>query len=170
MDAGAGADIRKMGSLGPAPAPSRHAQPLAAIAAGGLIAGALDLTYAIVVYSPRRPILIPQHIASGLLGMKSFSGGAATAALGVVLHFVIALGAAAVFYLASRRIPFMVNRAVLAGVIFGALVYLFMHAVVLPLSAVRPSQAPLVYRAAEFVWHWIGVGQPIALSVRHFSR
>ena len=170
MDTGAGAEVRNTGKLGLAGAPFMHAQPLTAIATGGLIAGVLDLTYAIVVYSPRKPMLIPQHIASGLLGVKSFSGGAATAALGVMLHFVIALGAAAVFYLASRKIPLLVNRAVLAGMIFGALVYLFMHGVVLPLSAVRPSQAPLLYRATEFVRHWIGVGQPIALSVRHFSR
>lgn len=145
-------------------------RPLPAILVGGLIAGALDLTYAILVYSPRNPIRIPQHIASGLLGMKSFSGGATTAALGVLLHFVIALGAATIYYLASRGIPFMVERAILAGMIFGGLVYAFMHVAVIPLSAVTTRQTPFVYQATEFVWHWVGVGLPIALSVRYFSR
>jgi uncharacterized membrane protein YagU involved in acid resistance len=146
------------------------ARPLPAIVVGGLIVGVLDLTYAILVYSPRKPILIPQTIASGVLGVKSFSGGAQTAALGVALHFVIALGAATVYYVASRRLDFLVDRAVLCGMLYGALVYLFMHRVVLPLSAVNPRQAPLIYQVCEFAWHWVGVGLPIALSVRHYSR
>lgn len=88
-----------------------------AIAVGGLIVGVLDLAYAIIVYSPRKPILIPQTIATGVLGMKSYSGGAATAALGTLLHFAIAFGAATVFYLATRKLKFMIRRAVLCGLI-----------------------------------------------------
>lgn len=145
-------------------------QPFPAIVVGGLIVGVLDLTYAILVYSPKKPILIPQTIASGVLGMKSYSGGAQTAALGVVLHFVIALGAATVYYLASRKLAFLVDRAVLFGLIYGGLVYLFMHLVVLPLSAISPREMPFIYKVCEFVWHWFGVGLPIALSVRHYSR
>ena len=66
----------------------------------------MDLLYAIAVYSPRHPILIPQTIASGILGAKSYSEGAYSSALGIVLQFVIALGAATVYYLASRRLKF----------------------------------------------------------------
>ncbi len=144
--------------------------PVLAILVGGVVVGVLDLIYAILVYSPRNPILIPQTIASGVLGLKSYSGGVQTAALGVVLHFVIALGAATVYYLASRKLAFLVDRAVLFGLIYGGLVYLCMHLMVMPLSAVSPRQMPLIYKVCEFVWHWFGVGLPIALSVRHYSR
>jgi hypothetical protein len=144
-------------------------RPLPAILVGGLIVGALDLAYAIAVYSPRRPILIPQTIASGLLGRASYGGGMATAALGVVLHFVIALGAATVYYLASRKLKLLVRHAVPCGMVFGALVYLFMHWVVLPLSAAPHGQMAFVYKAAEFVEHWFCVGLPIALSVRRYA-
>jgi uncharacterized membrane protein YagU involved in acid resistance len=147
-----------------------HPHPLPAIVVGGLIVGVLDLVYAIAVYSPRQPILIPQTIASGILGLKSYSEGTLTAALGVVLHFVIALGAATVYYLASRKLTFLVSRAVLCGLIYGALVYLFMHIVVLPLSAAPKGDMPFVYKAFEFVEHAFCVGLPIALSVRHYSR
>jgi hypothetical protein len=146
------------------------ARPFPAIVVGGLIVGALDLMYAILVYSPRRPIRIPQTIASGVLGAQSYSGGARTAALGVLLHFVIALGAATVYYLASRKLPFLVQRAVPFGLVYGALVYLFMHLVVLPLSAVPHGHMPLIYKACEFVEHWFCVGLPVALTVRHYSR
>ena len=145
-------------------------RPFAAIVVGGLIVGVLDLTYAILVYSPQKPILIPQTIASGVLGMKSYSGGVQAAALGVVLHFLIALGAAIVYYLASHKLAFLVHHAVTFGLIYGALVYLFMHLVVLPLSAVPHRDMPLIYRACEFVEHWFCVGLPITLSVRHYSR
>ena len=145
-------------------------RPLAAILVGGLIVGGVDLLYAILVYSPQKPIRIPQTIASGVLGLKSYGGGGQTAALGVVLHFLIALGAATVYYIASRRFEILVDRAVPFGLVYGGLVYLFMHLVVLPLSAAPKGHMPLIYQACEFVEHWFCVGLPIALSVRHYSR
>lgn len=141
-----------------------------AIIVGGLIVGVLDLLYAILVYSPHKPILVPQTIASGLLGIKSYSGGAQSAILGVLLHLIIALGAATVYYVASRKFEILIHRAVLMGLVYGALVYLFMHLIVLPLSAVPRGHTPLAYQAAEFVEHLFCVGLPIALSIRHYSR
>ena len=151
------------------PAVSRS-RPFPAIFVGGMIVGVLDLTYAILVYSPKRPIRIPQAVATGLLGRESFNMGMKSAALGVLCHFIIALGAATVFYLASRRLPFLLERPVLYGMIYGALVYCFMHFVVIPLSAVPQGPTRWVTQGFEFVWHWFGVGLPIAFSVRHYSR
>jgi uncharacterized membrane protein YagU involved in acid resistance len=145
-------------------------RPWPAILVGGLIVGTLDLVYAILVYSPQNPIRVPQGIASGVMGMKSYSGGAPAAALGVILHFIIALGAATVYYVASRKLGVLVQRAVLFGLIYGVLVYLFMHVIVLPLSAAPKGHMPWIYQASEFVEHWFCVGLPIALSVRHYSR
>jgi uncharacterized membrane protein YagU involved in acid resistance len=141
-----------------------------AIVVGGVIVGVLDLLYAIIVYSPHKPILIPQTIAGGVLGLNSYKDGAQSAVLGVILHFVIALGAATVYYLASRKLPILINRAVLCGLIYGALVYGFMHLVVLPLSALPAGHSHLMYRVFEFIEHWFCVGLPISLSVRHYSR
>ena len=149
---------------------SPTSRPRFAIVVGGLIVGALDLAYAILVYSPHKPILVPQTIASGVLGMKSYDGGAVTATLGVLLHFVIAFGAATVYYMASRKLPILVARTVPLGLVYGGLVYAFMHLVVVPLSATPVGHTPPIYQAAEFVEHWFCVGLPIALSVRHFSR
>ena len=149
--------------------PHREPSAFQAIFWGGLIVGILDLAYAIVVYSPRHPILIPQTIASGLLGWKAYHGGIASAVLGVMLHFVIAFSAATVYYLASRKLTFLTRRAVLFGMLYGAVVYLFMHLVVLPLSAVTRFHVSLIYPVAEFVEHWFFVGLPIALSVRRFA-
>lgn len=147
-----------------------YGKAVRAIVVAGFIVGVLDLTYAILVYSVKRPILVPQTIASGVLGQRAYDGGLRTAVLGVVLHFVIAFGAATVYYLASRKLPYLLQHAVRCGLIYGALVYIFMHAVVLPLSAVPAlGHMPFIYKLCEFVWHWFGVGLPISLSVRHYS-
>ena len=145
-------------------------RPVPAILVGGVITGVIDLLYAMVVYSPHRPLLIPLHIATGVLGASAYKEGVPTVILGVMLHFVIAIGAATVYYLASRRLPLLVERPVICGMIFGGLVYFFMHLVVLPLSAVAHHQTPFIYQATEFVEHWFAVGLPIAFSVRHYSR
>jgi hypothetical protein len=44
-----------------------------------------------------------QYIASGLIGPRAFSGGAATAALGLAVHFSLTTIMAGGFVLASRR-------------------------------------------------------------------
>ena len=145
-------------------------QPFHAIAVGGFIVGILDFAYAVLVYTPKHPILVPQTIASGVLGAQSYREGIASAVLGTLLHFVIAFGAATTYYIASRKLTFLVARPVLWGIIYGGWVYIFMHTVVLPLSAVAHSHAPLIYKVAEFVEHWFFVGLPISLSVRRYSR
>jgi uncharacterized membrane protein YagU involved in acid resistance len=150
--------------------PYLRPRPFPAIVVGGLIVGAVDLLYAVAVYSPSKPILVPQTIASGILGAKSYQGGLQSAVLGTILQFVIALGAATVYYLASRKLTLLITHGILCGLIFGALVYLFMHVIVLPLSAVPKGNTPLVYKVFEFVEHWFVVGLPIALSVRYYSR
>jgi len=162
---------RMMPSTGPVyKATPGRSRPLPAIVVGGLAVGVLDLAYAILVYSPKKPIRVPQAIASGLLGASSFQGGWQTAILGVFLHFVIALGAATVFYWASRRMRLILERPVLYGMLYGALVYAFMHLIVLPFSNIAHGPTRWAYQIPEFIWHWIGVGLPISFSVRRYSH
>jgi hypothetical protein len=79
----------------------------------GFACGVLDSTAALVVYGffGLKPIRLLQGIASGLLGTKAFSGGLATAVLGVFCHFLIAFGAAAVYLVASRALSSARKRA-----------------------------------------------------------
>jgi hypothetical protein len=139
---------------------------------GGLVAGALDITAACTLYWFRGvgPVRILQSVASGLLGADAFTGGALTAGLGLLLHFVIAFGATTVYVAASRKLSFLVRRPLIAGALYGVAVYLFMHFVVLPLSAVakRPFNPGLA--AIMVVIHIVCVGLPIAWAAsRHGS-
>jgi uncharacterized membrane protein YagU involved in acid resistance len=144
-----------------------------AIAFAGLIAGSLDLGTAFVEagLEGRTPIHLLQGIAGGLLGMKTFQGGLASAALGAFFHFLIAFTAAAVFYVASRKLSFLVERAVLSGVLYGIAVWCFMSFAVLPLSAYHmtitiPPIGPVI---KGIVVHIFMVGLPISLVVRKVS-
>ena len=139
----------------------------------GLIAGTLDLTGACVVAWLRTgatPVRIFQSVASGLYGPDSFTGGVKTAVLGVVLHFIIATTWAAVYYLASRRLSFLINQTIIAGVIYGVFVWLFMNFVVLPLSAVTKRPVPLSSRIIGMLIIVFCIGLPIAFIVRRFSK
>lgn len=143
-----------------------------AILWGGFLCGVLDIAAAFTQYALRgvRPARILQAIAAGLLGRSSFQGGAATAALGGVLHFVIAFGAAAVYYAASRRMAFLRERPLPAGVLFGAAVYFFMNYVVLPLSRFPAGPFNWQLFITGLLIHMIFVGPPISFAVWRFAR
>ena len=137
----------------------------------GLLCGVLDITAAFVVYGLLyrvKPGRILQGIASGLLGSNAFDGGVATALLGLLCHFVIAFGAAAVYLLASRGIPFLMQHAVISGILYGVAVYFFMNLVVLPLSAAAPRPFSFKTMLIGIVIHVFCVGLPISLTIRRF--
>src|ERR1700747_391391 len=111
--------------------------PLVAIAAGGLIAGTLDLTQAFILFGRRVPLVI----AAGLFGRPALHGGPATYALGVLLHFFIATSVTAIYYAASRKLRFLVEHPLVCGLFYGSAVESGMKLIVLPLSALL-SRAP----------------------------
>lgn len=136
-----------------------------AIALGGFVAGTLDILAAFAMSWPRvAPARVLQSIASGLLGRAAYQGGARTAALGLLLHFVIAFGAATVYYVASRQWSLLWRRPVLCGLAYGVVVYLVMNLIVLPLSQIgfRLPAWPTI--ALLVVIHMVCVGLPIALA------
>ena len=140
---------------------------LPAIFVGGLIAGALDLTSAFLTFGWG----VPRAIAAGLLGRTASQGGTGPYVLGVLLHFFIACSAAAIYYMASRRLEFMTEHAVVCGMFYGIAVFLVMTLIVLPLSALH-AKGP--YRLAGLIQgllvHMVCIGLPIALSVKRFSK
>ena len=138
---------------------------------GGLICGVMDITAALIVYGyfGAKPVRLLQGIAGGLLGPRTYNGGLATALLGLVCHFIIAFGAATVFFLLSRAVPFLIQHAIVSGVLYGIAVYFFMNRIVVPLSAAAKGPFSLQMMIIGVIIHIFCVGLPIALSVRRFS-
>jgi hypothetical protein len=146
---------------------AKNGSALRAIGIGGLLAGTLDLTQASILFGVRVPLVI----AAGLLGRSALHGGAGTFALGVLLHFFIALSAAATYYAASRRLPFLAENWLICGLFFGAAVEEVMNLIVLPLSALHDA-GPYQWRdlVLGLGVHMVVIGLPIAYCVRRFGR
>lgn len=140
-----------------------------AIVRGGLIAGTLDIADALGFQwaMGRSAVRVLHYIASGLLGREAaYSGGAAAAALGLLLHYVIAFSAATAYVVTSLEFPVLVRRPVVCGMAYGLVVQAVMHFIVLPLAGFRgglPWGLPLVNLTLA---HLFCVGLPIGLSAR----
>lgn len=151
--------------------------PARAIVSAGLLAGVCDITAACTYWyfkADLPPARILKGIATGLLGPSARQGGTAIALLGLLCHFTIAFGAATVYYLASRKIPFLIDHYLIAGPLYGICVYFFMNYVVLPLSRFPrgPNWNPV--SVAAMSWgipvHMFCVGMAIAVGVAVLGR
>lgn len=139
------------------------------VLAGGLVAGALDILYAIGFWRLKANVpasRILQSVAAGLLGTASFSGGTETAMLGLVLHFGIAVSMAFVYLLMAQNRPELRRRPVLYGALYGVGLWAIMNFVVVPLSSAPPGSKDGLWIALSILVHAVCIGIPIALSVR----
>ena len=134
---------------------------------GGLVAGTLDITYAWAFWALKAGVSaqrVFQSVARGLLGPASFEGGAATAALGLFMHYFIATAMSVTYYLVARRWPALRERPLVCGAAYGLMLYAVMNYVVVPLSAARGGgSGGALWVTLSVVVHVLLIGVPIAL-------
>src|SRR5579863_9226397 len=147
-------------------ATSRPTHLLSPILIGGAIAGTFDLTSAFFSFG----LGAPRGIAAGLLGPSAIRGGTWIWILGVLLHFTIAIGAATVYCLASRRLPFLLDHWLVCGMFFGIAIFLVMNLVVLPLCAFH-FMGPYRYSSLlqGILVHMTIIGLPISFSLHKLA-
>ncbi len=143
----------------------------AIIILAGTICGVLDLISATALFLLRGGTFerLLQFIASGALGESSFRGGKRTAVLGLLFHFVIAFTAAAIYYTASRSLPFLTARPVLCGILYGALIHLFMTFITIPLSRAPKRKFSSSFFLSQLAVHMFIVGLSISLTISLLS-
>jgi hypothetical protein len=150
--------------------PSLRARPriLAAVLAGGLVAGSIDAALAFHEFG----MVMPKGIASALLGKAAFSGGPGVWLLGITLHFAIALASAAIYCAAGRKLEFLRSSFVICGLAYGIVIFLVMNLVVLPLSAFPFPIGPFTVSALRsgLLVHMFFIGLPISAAARLLSR
>ncbi len=131
---------------------ARQASAISTILWIGLVAGTLDISYNLIYNAFRHitPSMVFRFIASGLVGVPSVEhmSAAAGVALGVILHYCIAMSWTVIFYAASRKIAFLWRRPVVSGLLYGCVVFLVMNFVVIPLSNVPHPK----HHLTMFVW------------------
>lgn len=142
---------------------ARQATAIPTILWIGLVAGTLDIGYNLIYNSFRQitPAMVFRFIASGLVGTREVVHmGAAAIALGVVLHYFIAMSWTVIFYAASRKIAMLWRRPVVSGLLYGCVVFVVMNFVVVPLSNVPHPK----HHVTLFVWV-VNVIVPLLLCI-----
>jgi len=139
------------------------------VAIAGALAGAIDLAFnTIKSANAGTPVLRPwKGVAAALLGKDAIiQGGDAMGIVGVGLHFLITIGAAAIYYRVAARQKWLVSHAVLSGFIFGTLFFLAMNYAILPLSVIgRPLYVGAETIAFALPGHILMIGLPIAIVI-----
>ncbi|MDB5440433.1 MAG: hypothetical protein JWM33_2860 [Caulobacteraceae bacterium] len=144
-----------------------------AVILGGLIARALDITYACVHYGlvyGSTPQRIFQSVAAGVMGKDAArAGGWGSAALGLSLHMVMTIIMAAVFVMASRAAPVLNRWPLASAIVYGLGLFVVMNCLVVPHSAAGDGTVQLP--KGQFLYgsifaHIVLVALPITLMAR----
>ena len=148
-----------------------------AIVTGWLLCGVLDITAACLqawIQSGRVPADVLRGVASALWGPAAMTGGPRMAAVGLGMHFIVALTATLVFYALSRRLALLrIAPLWIVGPLYGVVVFCVMNYGTLPaLSWVRslylhtPPRWPGPMGWPQLAIHMVCVGMPIVWGVR----
>jgi hypothetical protein len=147
----------------------------------GALVGVLDITAACInagVAYGFGPLRLLKGVAGGLLGRNALQGGFATAALGLAMHFTMALTVTTIFYALSRRLPLPQKLWGVAavGLLYGAAVFAVNNFATAPfLSWVRSLylHTPILFKPPMGWWqliiHLFCVGLPIALVMHRYA-
>lgn len=151
---------------------SNFKSALKTILLAGTIAGTLDILAAILVYAwilgKTSAVRILQSIASGVFGKQSFESGAATALYGLIFHYLIAFSWTIAFVLLFPYIPFLRKQKIIGGLLYGAIIWLAMNLVVLPLSNVAPRTFTPNSILIGVITLMLCVGLPISLITHRY--
>lgn len=151
---------------------NRH-DALTRIVRAGLLTGVTDGLFASVLsvaFYDSTATRLFQGVASTLLGPAALEGGTRTAAIGVLMHFGVALGWSAVFLILferSARIRNLVRSrfgVLKAASLYGPFIWMVMSLVVIPLLLQRPPAITARWWI-QLIGHIPFVGLPIVWSI-----
>jgi len=152
--------------------PQRHSASARILRAGaitGIVDGTFSSVLSVAFYNSTVTRLF-QGVASTLLGPAALTGGLRTAAIGILMHFGVALGWSAVFLLvvmrssAVRTLLRSWYGIVAVATLYGPFIWLVMSLVVIPSLTHRPT--PITIRWwIQFFGHVPFVGLPIVASI-----
>lgn len=145
-----------------------------AILLAGLIAGTLDITAATIqffIVTGKGPVLILRYIAGALFGSEVAASNPSMPIIGLLMHYCIAMSFTAFYFWIYPRIAPRAQNWLIAGIIYGLLVWVVMNVVMVPLTRIghRPFHLNNVLIGAGILMLCIGI--PIAyFAQRYYSR
>ena len=137
-----------------------------------LIAGTLDLSMAIIVWSvvlkKVTATKILQGIASAVFGQDAFSGGWTMIMIGVIFHYIIAFSFALLYFIIFPYIPFLKKQRVISGFLYGIFAWAFMKFIVLPLTVIQQSPFKWSNALISIAILMACIGLPISIIVHRY--
>lgn len=149
---------------------ARPATLVGRVVLAGLTVAVADMSWAVLWARLARGVgaqRVFQSVASGVLGPAAFGGEWHTALLGLTLHVGVAFGWTLLFLVTllwwPRLRAWVSTRrgAVALGLTYGALVWLAMDSIVLPLSRARATSPAALWFWLQLLTHPFLVGLPI---------
>ncbi len=116
------------------------------------------------------PLQLFQWDASNALGAAAFSGGVASALLGLFFDLIVSLAWATAYVLLFARDARAERNVLVRGILFGAAVMIVMRWVVVPLGHAVSPPATAASIANLLAAHIISFGIPIAYAVSRIKR
>jgi hypothetical protein len=144
---------------------------LKTIAIATTVAGTLDILFAMIltVFFGREIGNMLRYVGSGPFPQAT-EMGAGGAILGLVVHFALMATMAAVYVIAARRLPALVERPIQWGVLYGLATYVVMNWLVVPMRFGTPLPPSPLSMATQLFAHIALVGIPIALIAARYLR
>ena len=141
------------------------------IAIATAVSGTLDIMFAMVltVVFGREIGNMLRYVGSGPFPQAT-EMGAGGAILGLVVHFALMATMAAVYVIAARRLPALVERPVQWGVLYGLATYVVMNWLVVPMRFGTPLPPSPLSMATQLFAHIALVGIPIALIAARYLK
>jgi hypothetical protein len=141
------------------------------IAIATVVSGTLDILFAmtLTVFFGREIGNMLRYVGSGPLPQAT-NMGASGAILGLLVHFALMTIMAAVYVLYARRMPALVEKPILWGVLYGLATYVVMNWLVVPMRFDTPLPPSPLSIATQLFAHIVLVGIPIALIASRYLR
>ena len=115
--------------------------PASLIIKAGVVAGILDICFAFLYSYIKRgtnPVTVLQNVAKFVLGKETITNAVILSITGLLIHFIIALLWAALFFILYRRLNLMKINKIVTGILYGLFVWTIMNVVLLPLWSHKP--------------------------------
>jgi hypothetical protein len=136
-----------------------------------LICGTLDILFAMILTVSRGKQIggMLRFVASGPFPSAT-DMGAAGSALGVAVHFTLMAIMVAVFVFAARAVPWLLDKPLLSGLVFGLVTYAVLDLVVVPMRFPAAWPPSTLSVTTQLFAHIVLVGLPTAFITRRYLR
>jgi len=140
-----------------------------------LVAGTLDISYAIITWGPMfgkaTAAQILQGIASTLIGKDALTGGAPTALIGLAMHYGISLAWTTFYFFIYPHIPLLARNKWVSGIVYGVFVWGMITILIVPLVTGRAWDYSTIPFLKSIVPMVVLFGPAIAFIVgRYYAR